>query len=168
MRTFIAIVCLTTLLSACGDGDDTNGKNDSCTAGDNMTDPRVAAGFDPQANEPELRVLWEAGTGRGAELPDRYFDNVRFFTEAGMGIVQSVVHSAPRELTVRFDGDGLAAFLETHTELKITLEFGDRTTVLDCTHPGMADAYYLDVFLVIDGGTLASSRTNQRTQLGAI
>jgi hypothetical protein len=166
----VILLVLSVVLFSCGSGDGERG-SDTCSAGDNMTNPRLGAGFDPGVSDPELRVLWDAGTGRGAELPDHYFDSVRLSIDLGAQIkalVQSVVHSAPREITVHFDGQALAAFLETENTVELTLEFRDRATVLDCSHPGMADVYFLDVTLVFQGGALSSSRVTERKRLGAI
>jgi hypothetical protein len=170
MRKLILVV-LSVLLFSCGSGDRDEHGADTCSAGDNMTNPRLGSGFDLGAPAPEFRVLWDAGTGRGAELPDHYFDSVRLAQDLGAQIkalVQSVEHSAPREIAVRFDGEALAAFLETQNTVKLTLEFRDRATVLDCSHPGMADVYLLDVTLVFQGDTLSSSQVAERKRLGAI
>ena len=136
-----------------------------------MANPRVAAGFDPGIPAPELKVVWDRGSGRGAELPDTYFDEVTLSASTGaevQAVVQSVEHSAAREITVRFDARALSTLLARQAEFTISLQFPDRSKAIDCTHPGMADAYFLDVLLVFVSGELSTSQTTERKRLGAI
>jgi hypothetical protein len=156
-------------LPACGDDDSAN--PDTCSQGDNMSNPRVADGFDPAALEPELHVVWDRGSGRGAELPDHYFAEVELSAGTGSeirAVVQSVEHSAAREITVRFDAQALATLIQRQNQFVISLAFPDRHTVIDCKHPGMADMYLLDVLLVFESGELSRSQATQRKNLGAI
>jgi hypothetical protein len=41
------------------------------------TSSAAREGFDLNAPTPELHLTWEPGTGKGAALPDSYFDSVR-------------------------------------------------------------------------------------------
>jgi hypothetical protein len=169
MRLWHISILAALALPACGDDDSTN--PDTCSDGDNMGNPRVADGFDPADLEPELRVVWDRGSGRGAELPDHYFAEVELSAGTGSEIralVQSVEHSAAREITVRFDAQALATLLQRQNQLVISLAFPDRRTVIDCRHPGMADMYLLDVLLVFESGELSRSQATQRKNLGAI
>jgi len=169
MRIWHLSILAALALPACGDDDSAN--PDSCSPGDNMGNPRVADGFDPADLEPELRVVWDRGSGRGAELPDQYFAGVELSAATGpevRAVVQSVEHSAAREITVRLDGRSLSTLIQRQDQFVISLEFPDRRTVIDCSHPGMADRYFLDVLLVFESGALSRSQATQRKQLGAI
>jgi hypothetical protein len=168
VRSGPLLICAAALLPACSDDDP---GRDTCSEGDNMGNPRLANGFDLGALEPEFRVIWDRGSGRGADLPDHYFDEVRLSASTGSEIrtvVQSVDHSGAREITVRFDGRALSTLLVRQSQLVISLQFPDRATAIDCTHPGMGDSYFLDVLLVFESGALSRSQVTQHKHLGAI
>jgi hypothetical protein len=169
MRFWLLSVLAALGLPACGDEDSAN--SDTCSQGDNMGNPRVADGFDPEDPAPELRVVWDRGSGRGAELPDHYFAEVELSAGTAAeirAVVQSVELSAAREITARLDAQALSTLLQRQDQFVISLAFPDRGTAIDCRHPGMADRYFLDVLLVFQSGALSRSEMTQRKQLGAI
>jgi len=155
-----------TLGLGCSDGPG----EDNCNDGDAMSAPMVAQDFDATATAPMLTVTWSPGTGRGAELPPLYFDQVMVALETDAvvrGLISGVTHTAEREIVVTFND--LTSFLMSQSELKLTLELPDRRQFIDCEHPGMADRYLLDVQLSFDSsGAVTDQELTQRTQLGAI
>src|SRR5262245_39510445 len=57
--------------------DDNRPRRDTCTRGDNMTDPSLLAGIEQDGSgAARVRIVWSLGTERGAELPAVYFDNI--------------------------------------------------------------------------------------------
>jgi hypothetical protein len=159
-------------LLGCGDDslDDGDLSGDSCTPGDNMTDPRLDNVPDASAADPEVLIAWDVGTGRGADLPSAYFDAVELAldTEDSVeALVTAVEHSAEREIVVRFSD--LSTFVGSETPLRFTLEFPDRAEHIDCTHPGMNDRYLLQVMVQFDAsGQLAFAELEQVVELGDI
>lgn len=150
-------------LAACSSADDT------CTGGDNMSNPRIADGFDPRAATPELQLLWDRGTGPGAGLPASYFDAVRVSDRRpGHERVVSATHVAAQEIRIRLSAVAGAAYLEDDVDLSFTLEFPDRELALDCTHPGTSDSYLVEITLQLRHGTLAGSSVRQTVQFGDI
>jgi hypothetical protein len=157
-----AFLCLLCALSACDDS-----MRDTCTGGDNMSNPQIAEGFDLSAPIPELHLTWERGTGKGAALPDSYFDSVRpSFIGVNREVIQSVQHIAPREILIRLAREGLIRNLERSSELELTLEFPDRRKVIDCTHPASADTYIVSITLEFHEGMLAQTTIEQSVWLG--
>lgn len=143
---------------------------DTCSGGANMTDPRVAGSVDGRAADPTLVVRWDPGTAQGAQLPDAYFADVIVApdTEAEVATrIAGVTLTAPRELTVSFTD--LASYLAGHDTVAFALQFPDRATVLDCTHPGPGDRYRLEVTLRFDAsGTQVDSELVQRVWYGPL
>lgn len=121
---------------------------DTCSGGQNMTDPRVLGDFFVASTTPTLRIGWEAGTELGALLPDAYFAEVVVSSDGDGALIENVSYSNERELTVVFTN--LAGTLDERDALSFTLEFPDRGLHTNCTHGGMADHYLLDVTLVFD------------------
>jgi hypothetical protein len=141
------LVALATL--ACG-GDEP--RSDTCTAGENMTSPRVVAGLELAPGGSLMRITWEPGTSVGAELPSEYFAAVQLSGETKpevQGLIPSVSLTGERELTVRFRN--LGPYLSTHDNtLDFTLSFPDRRHFISCGHAGMDDEYLLRVHLRFD------------------
>lgn len=150
-------------------GQNTYGR-DTCTQGDNMTNPRMGGSFDALAAAPELLIVWDIGTERGAELPDSYFAAVTVDYEtddAVKTLITSVAYTSQREITVTFND--LTAYIVSNTMLDFTLAFPDRDAFIDCTHPGSRDRYLLDVSLVFDASAnLVSFDFVERKELGPI
>jgi len=138
------LAALTTL--ACG-GDEPH--PDTCTDGENMTDPRIVAGLEPAPGGSAMRITWDPGTSAGAQLPSDYFAAVKLSAETApevQSLIPSVTLTGERELSVRFRT--LGAYLDTHgNALDFTLAFPDRRDFISCVHPGMSDEYRLKVQL---------------------
>lgn len=136
---------------------------DTCTQGDNMSDPRISGNFDAAAVQPELHIVWDLGTGRGADLPPEYFSEVQVATyeteEQVVSLIREVTHSAERELIVRFSD--LNPYLAEHDVLSFSLAFPDRMGFIDCRHPGMLDRYLLRATLTFDESTLTDASIEQ-------
>lgn len=147
MYRVAVLAALTTL--ACG-GDEP--RSDSCTAGENMTNPRLVAGLEPTAGGSLMRITWDRGTDLGAELPLDYFAQAQLSGETAaevQALIPSVTLTDERELTVRFRN--LGPYLEAHgNALDFTLAFPDRRKFVSCEHSGMDDAYMLKVHLQFD------------------
>jgi hypothetical protein len=155
-------LCLLYAISACEDS-----KRDTCSGGDNMSNPRISEGVELTAQSPELHLTWERGTGVGASLPDSYFDSVRR-SESGVNleVIQSVEHIAAREILIRLAREGLIRRLEEGRALNLTLEFPDRRSAIACTHPGTADVYVVNITLEVHGGVLSRATVEQSAHLG--
>ena len=154
--------CLLCALGPCSDA-----PRDTCSGGDNMSDPQISEGFDPSAEDPELQLTWERGTGNGARLPDSYFDSVRPSSiGATREVIRSVEHIAPREIRIQFAREGLARNLALSSELKLTLQFADRRIAIDCTHPASSDTYVVTITLVVMDGVLTNTVIEQSVWLG--
>ncbi|KFE66140.1 hypothetical protein DB31_1205 [Hyalangium minutum] len=141
------LAALTTL--ACG-GDEP--RSDSCSAGENMTNPRLVAGLEPAPGGSLMRITWDRGTDLGAELSSDYFAQAQLAGETAeevRALIPSVTLTGERELTVRFRT--LGPYLENHQNaLDFTLVFPDRRKFVSCEHAGMDDAYMLKVHLQFD------------------
>jgi len=165
----LIIIVSISLLGCPIDGRENIGR-DTCTQGDNMTNLRMGAPFDAQVAVPGLLIVWDIGTERGAELPASYFAAVTVAYETDDAIkllIDGVAYTNQREITVMFAD--LATYLASNTILGFTLAFPDRNAFIDCTHPGSADRYLLDVSLVFDASAnLVSSTFTERKELGPI
>jgi hypothetical protein len=156
------LLCLLCTISACDDS-----TRDTCSGGDNMSDPRISEGVDLTAQNPELHLTWERGTGIGATLPDSYFDSVRpTDTAVNREVVQSVRHIAARELLIQLARDGLTKHLENGSEIELILAFPDRRSAIECTHPGSIDAYFVNITLEVHEGVLSRATVEQSVHLG--
>lgn len=93
-------------------------------------------------------VRW-AATG-GDPLPERYYATVRLRgpVDGGATPVQRVTLTAPRELTL--ETRDLEEHLRVSPRVAVTLEFDDSMGFVPCSHPGMSDAYLVDLTLTFD------------------
>lgn len=167
-------MALVVLMVACSDdssstsGSTTTGSSgssgsDTCSGGQNMTNPVIAGPVAPDGDGTRVRITWELGTGRGADLPAKYFDAP---VASPAAQVDRVEHVSERELDVVLNG---APSTQAGKTLAITLDFRDRRTVLDCKHPGMEDHYILELTLTFGGdGSLASSKLEEKFIAGDI
>jgi hypothetical protein len=155
-------LCLLSAISACDDS-----KRDTCSDGDNMSNPRISEGVDLTVQSPELHLTWERGTGIGATLPDSYFDSIRpSELDVSREVIQSAQHIAPREILIQLAREELIRNLEKSSELKLTLWFPDRRSTIPCTHPGTADMYIVNITLEVQAGLLARATVQQSVYLG--
>src|SRR3972149_1930285 len=93
--SLIVLVSLTVLiLSGCVP------RSDTCSQGDNMTNPRLVDGLEMIDGEHKMRITWDQGTEKGASLPKAYFEAVRI--EDDLGIVESVGVTNDNEITIIF------------------------------------------------------------------
>lgn len=133
---------------------------DTCTPGDNMTNPRLVNGLETVNDQRQIRISWDPGTGAGETLPDAYFAAVNLGESAGLpltqtALIRSVQLTSPRELTVIFQDPFNPA---SAGDVIFRLYFPDRRDYVSCSHPGDADRYYLDVTLSFDpAGNLNAS-----------
>ena len=141
---------------------------DTCTQGDNMTDPRIVDGLEDADTGHQIRISWDAGTEEGALLPDAYFEAVQLeVSEELTNIVVSATATAAREITVGLAG--MTTYLESEDALSFTLVFPDRRDFIDCFHLGMDDRYNLDATLIFTtAGALDQADLDQTVFLGAI
>lgn len=112
---------------------------DTCNGGLNMSNPRVVGGFDASLQAPQLVITWDTGTGRGAELPDRYFAEVM----EGSLLKDVTFNSNPKSITMTFEPLDML----TTDALEVSLTFPDRRGFIDCQHSGAPDRYNLDITL---------------------
>ena len=140
-------------------------KADTCSGGQNMTNPRVLGEFSAASSAPILRIGWDAGTELGTLLPDEYFEDVVVSWGDDGALIENVSYTSERELTVVFSS--LEEALAERDALSFTLEFPDRAVHTNCTHGGMSDRYFLDVTLYFgESGTLESTDLTQRVRYG--
>jgi hypothetical protein len=138
---------------------------DTCTSGDNMSDPRLAAGLEELDGGVKIRLTWDSGTGKGAQLPAGYFQAVALSSPPE--IVRSAALTAEREITIEFND--LTSFLQTSDSLELSLEFPDRREYISCSHAGMDDRYFLKIILgFTEGGSLEDVQFEQGVRLGPI
>jgi hypothetical protein len=129
-----------------------------------MENVRVTLGAHT-ASMTEVTIAWDAGTGPGAGLPDTYFENVTVVGGASKGTARL---STERTIVVTYSGAPEAAD-GGDSVLSILLQFPDRRTAIACSHPGMADQYYLTVTLTFDSsGALRESTAKESVSLGNI
>ncbi|WP_224372899.1 hypothetical protein [Hyalangium versicolor] len=134
----------------CGD-DEPSASKDSCSSGNNMTNPRLVDGLEPTAGGSLIRITWEPGTSLGAQLPSEYFAAVQVSRETApevQSLVTTVSLTEDRQITVRFRN--LGPYLVDHDALEFKLAFPDRRGFISCSHPGMDDEYLLNVRLEFD------------------
>lgn len=131
-----------------------------------MTNPHLAGGIERDARGRFARVMWEPGTGRGAELSRDYFASVRVDTavdDAGV-IAESASLVGEREIRIE-----LADAPSANAVIRFRLLFDDRRRHLDCRHPGMDDVYALSVTIALGpSGEVTSSDLQERVGLGAL
>ena len=123
-------------------------------------------------------VRW-AATG-GDPLPERYYATVRLRgpVDGGATPVQRVTLTAPRELTL--ETRDLEEHQRVSPRVAVTLEFDDSMGFVPCSHPGMSDAYLVDLTLTFDvpartpppasgrcGSTTATAASPRREPLAA-
>ena len=152
------------LLSGCGDE---RVVGDTCTNGDNMNNVRLADTMLGETNTGHaiLGIVWDVGNGRGAELPQAYFDTVAL--ESPPENVLDVYTTGERTIAVEFVVGAMS--LSSTEPLLIVLRFPDRQNFTDCTHPGMEDVYYLRMTFVFPGdGSIQSPTFAQGIEVGAI
>ena len=138
---------------------------DTCTQGENMTDPRLVAGLEGTEGEARIRITWDQGTGVGAQLPPAYFQAVGLSTPSEY--VSSVALTAEREITVEFDD--LTELLVAGKPLELSLIFPDRRAFIACSHAGMDDRYYLNITLQFSSeGALEQVKFEQGIHYGPI
>jgi hypothetical protein len=134
---------------------------DTCNRGITFQEPRLVNGVETIDGMAAVRVTWSPGTERGQELPQAYFADVS--AEGG----EAVELTAMNEVTVVL-GD-LAERLATSSQVSVTLRFPDRAEYIDCTHPGMRDAYLLHMVLRFDDAdTLQQSEFTEEILYGDI
>ena len=159
----LATTALVFCSPGCGTSEGSRG-GDTCSGGSNMENVRVTLGTNT-ASATELTITWDRGTGPGAGLPDTYFEQVTVVGGASKG---TATFSPERTLAVTYAGapepaDG------GDSMLRIILQFPDRRTAIECSHPGMADRYYLTVTLTFDSsGALRESTAVESVSLGNI
>lgn len=136
---------------------------DTCTYGDNMTAPRLAAGPEPFGSETRIVIGWDRGTGAGADLPRAYFERV--------GIADSEVATragllGEREIFVVLRSAPAVHAGKTET---CTLVFPDRNEFSDCRHRGMSDVYELAVAVTFSAdGESATATFEQNVARGPL
>ncbi|MFO0740192.1 MAG: hypothetical protein U0270_30105 [Labilithrix sp.] len=164
----LMVACSDDSTSSSSSGNPTSGSSgssgsDTCSGGQNMTSPVISGPVAPDGDGTRVRITWERGTGRGADLPAKYFDAP---VASPAAQVDRVEHVSERELDVVLKGAPAAQAGKT---LAIALDFGDRRTVLDCKHPGMQDHYVLELTLTFGSdGSLAASKLEEKFSPGDI
>lgn len=119
-----------------------------------MTNPRVLGKVQPSLTGARLRIGWDAGTERGAELPRAYFTAGKVATSKrsvgpdGPTMEERVESDADRELAVIVRG----TLAELQGKLKFEITFPDRKQFITCERAESAiDKYGLAVDLELDG-----------------
>ncbi|MDB4994091.1 MAG: hypothetical protein JWM74_1523 [Myxococcaceae bacterium] len=159
VASVVVIAALVTTLACSSDG----GAVDNCGGGSNMSSPRLVSGVETDRGARFLRITWDRGTGRGAELSRNYFESVRLGDSTGVPEATEAALTSDREIRVE-----LAAAPRAST-IAFVLVFDDRRQYVSCSHPGMSDSYFLDVSVVIDANGVATSSTLvEGVSLGAI
>ena len=147
------ILLLISLLSACTQPKD-------CTVGDNMTEPRLLDDGLQADGTVQVRIVWERGTGCGADLGNDYFEKVTLADD--LGIVESVKLTAEREITLIFSEPPAAGSFD------LALLFPDRIEFVECTHPGMRDQYELTASFQVATDGYIEANFEQKIHFGPI
>ncbi|MBK9054274.1 MAG: hypothetical protein IPL78_26210 [Chloroflexi bacterium] len=147
------IFLLIGLLSACTTPKD-------CTEGDNMTEPRLLDDGLQADGTVQVRIVWEQGTGCGADLGNDYFEKVTLADD--LGLVESVTLTAEREITLIFAEPPAADSFD------LALLFPDRIEFVECTHPGMRDQYELSVSFQVAADGHIEANFEQKIHFGPI
>jgi hypothetical protein len=137
---------------------------DTCSPGFNMTNPRVLGDFDVASLSPTLVITWDTGTERGAELPDRYFAEVRTSLSEDWLVGGPTFSPSPKNITLTFKS--LGDFLAKEDTLEFDLLFPDRRGYIDCRHPASPDRYGLNVILKFSGPEFVGAEFRQFANLG--
>lgn len=146
-----------------GDGDTFGGSKtpDTCSQGDNMTNPRLTGAPEASGAETKLTIAWDRGTGTGEQLPATYFERVTLEEKT---IVTKTAPARERAMTVFLTGAPAAHAEKTET---FTLLFADRNQFTSCTHGGMKDVYSLAVTVTFSADAASATATfEQKVALG--
>lgn len=131
---------------------------DNCGRGDAFADVAVA---DPSATE--LVVTWAQGDGFGADLGDDYFRMVDVAQAGDPDVVQVTGATFEAPHTVRLTTTG-----PRQGTTEVSLRFPDRAAFTTCTHPGMADGYFLVLGLTFRAGELQTFSAAEDRSFGAL
>ena len=123
-----------------------------------MSNIQLGDVFDASVATPELTIIWDVGTGQGANLPEAYFDAVVLSDNTNAGVSQlitSIRYKNVREITVVFSD--FSNYLADNSELQFTMSFPDRALFIDCSHSGQLDQYLLNVDLGFDANHMLTN-----------
>ena len=119
--------------------------SDTCTQGENMSNIHLVGDFNPASDRPTLIFEWDIGSGKGAKLPDEYFNEVELDYDnidyEVLLLIDSVAYTNQNEITVFLNN--ITAYIEENNILTFSLAFPDRRGFINCEHPGMDDRYLL-------------------------
>lgn len=144
------------------------GTDNTCFPGQAMTNPRILGKAQPSLAGSRLRIGWDAGAERGAELPRTYFTAGKVDTAKrnvgpdGPSMEERVESDAEREITVTVRG----TLAELQGKLRFDIVFPDRKQFLTCERAdGVVDRYGLSVDAELDsqGNVTKASITEIRT-----
>lgn len=131
-----------------------------------MTNPRIVGRPQAMLAGAQLRIGWDVGTGRGAELPRAYFaagkvkSAGRDIGPDGPEIEETIEATGDREIviTLRSSPDSIRG------ALRFEIEFPDRKSYVSCTRGESIDQYGLKVDAEIgpDGSVAKSTLTEIR------
>lgn len=136
----------------------------TCLPGNAMTNPKILDRPQAALLGARLRIGWDPGTGRGAELPRAYFaagkvkSTDRDVGPDGPPIEETIEAVADREIVVTVRTNGLRG------ALRFTIEFPDRKQYISCTRGETVDQYGLrvDAEFAADGSITKSTVTEIR------
>lgn len=120
-----------------------------------MTNPRIIGKALPSLTGSKIRIGWDAGTERGAELTKAYFAAGKVNTSKrnvgpdGPSMEETVTADAERELSVTVRAANVA---ELQGNLRFEITFPDRKKFIQCERADDAvDNYGLSVQAELDG-----------------
>ncbi|MBS2016866.1 MAG: hypothetical protein JST00_28530 [Deltaproteobacteria bacterium] len=144
------------------------GTDNTCFPGQAMTNPRILGKAQPSLAGSRIRIGWDVGAERGAELPRTYFTAGRVDTSKrnvgpdGPSMEERVESDAEREIAVTVRG----TLAELQGKLRFDIVFPDRKQFLTCERAdGVVDRYGLSVDAELDsqGNVTKASITEIRT-----
>ena len=125
-----------------------------------MPNARIVGRPQAVAAGSQLRIAWDAGTERGAELPRAYFAAARVSSDRDVGpdgppIDEAVTVTADREIvvTLRTNVDSLRG------TVRFTLELPDRSQYVTCTKGSSPERYGLRVEAELGSGGAVTKAT---------
>jgi hypothetical protein len=118
-----------------------------------MTDPRLVGAPVEKASTTEIRLAWDQGGGKAADLPASYYEKPKL--EDG-SIVVDTAPVGEREMIITLSG---APSTHAGKTEKFELLFPDRRKFVTCGHVGMDDVYRVIVTVTFSADATSASAT---------
>jgi len=131
--------------------------DDACQRGAALGNPRIAGPLLTSARGVLLRIAWDPGSGRGAELPESYFAAAKVNEQRDVGPdgpaidTNVTVRGREMELIVLSVRESLSG------ALRFRIDFPDRKRFITCEDGSSTGPYGLSADLTLANGTVTQS-----------